>query len=243
MENPVIDPNNQYTRMQQDQYDRDAAHWSVDNRDPVVGSFDQHNAWQDYDDFLFKGVSSMAGKTALEFGCGPGRNMVRFNGRFRQIDGVDISEGNLKNAEIWCRQNGVERMPALFKNNGVDISAVDDAAYDVVFSTICMQHIPVYDVRFGLLKEFYRVLKTGGQLCFQMGFDNWVRKGFSAYHANTLEAHGTNGIHDVCITDVDQVRQDLEKIGFTGFDHDMRPVGPGDQHHNWLFVRATKPAA
>lgn len=226
--------------MQQEQYDRDASHWSVENRDPVVGSFDKHNAWQDYDDFLFKGVADTAGKTALEFGCGPGRNIVRFNRQFKQIDGVDIADTNLKNADIWCRQNGISNMPVLFKNNGVDIAAVADAAYDVVFSTICLQHIPVYDVRFGLLQEFHRTLKSGGALCFQMGFDNWVRKGFSEYYANTFDAIGTNGIHDVCITDIAQIRKDLETIGFGAIETDLRPVGPGDVHHHWLFVRAVK---
>lgn len=51
-----MDDKNKYTVMQQSQYERHANEWSLQNRDPVVGLFDQHNAWKDYDDFLFKGV-------------------------------------------------------------------------------------------------------------------------------------------------------------------------------------------
>jgi hypothetical protein len=89
-----------------------------------------------------------ARKVALEFDCGPGRNIVRFSDRFKQIDGVDISDINLKNAVIWCHHNGIVKMPALFKIDGVDIAVVAEDAYDVVFSTICLQQIPVYDLRF-----------------------------------------------------------------------------------------------
>ena len=66
-----MDPKNKYTVMQNAQYDLDAAEWSSDNRDPVVGSFDKHNNWADYDNFLFKGIDTTQ-KIALDFGCGPG---------------------------------------------------------------------------------------------------------------------------------------------------------------------------
>jgi hypothetical protein len=34
--------------MQKRQYENEANQWSANNRDPVVGSFDAHNAWEDY---------------------------------------------------------------------------------------------------------------------------------------------------------------------------------------------------
>ena len=45
---------NKYTDMQKIHYEAEAAKWSLDNRDPVVGGFDQHNAWPDYDEYIFK---------------------------------------------------------------------------------------------------------------------------------------------------------------------------------------------
>ena len=44
---------NKYTDMQKIHYEAEAAKWSLDNRDPVVGGFDQHNAWPDYDEYIF----------------------------------------------------------------------------------------------------------------------------------------------------------------------------------------------
>ena len=84
-------------------YNKVVTPWTVDNRDPLVGSFDQHNAHEDYDQFLFKNVPE--GGIALDFGCGVGRNIVRFWKRFDSIDGVDISDGALIKAQLWIDHN------------------------------------------------------------------------------------------------------------------------------------------
>jgi len=61
---------NKYTVMQQTQYDLEASKWTLDNRDAVVGAFDEHNSWKDYDNYLFKDINTK-NKIALDFGCGP----------------------------------------------------------------------------------------------------------------------------------------------------------------------------
>lgn len=232
-----MNPNNKYTKMQQSQYDNEASVWTLDNRDPVVGSFDAHNNWKDYDDYLFKSVET-TGKVALDFGCGPGRNIVKFRDRFSRIDGVDISDGNLNNARIWFAKNNLA-LPNLYKNNGTDLSEIPSDTYDVVFSTICMQHICVYDIRFNLLKEFRRVLKLGGSICIQMGFGLGH---FSSvgYFENNYDAQYTNSGCDTRVESANQLKDDLDKIGFSNFSFDIRPTGPGDIHGNWIFFRATK---
>lgn len=229
-----------YTAMQKTQYEAEASIWSPTNRNPVVGVFDKHNKWQDYDDFLFKGIDT-TGKIALEFGCGPGRNIVKFNEKFIQIDGVDISSNNLVRAKEWLEVNNINKNINLKVNNGTDISCIEtDNYYDIVFSTICLQHICVYDIRFSLLKDFYRVLKYGGKLCVQMGYGLNPEKRTAAYHDNYYDATGTNGAYDVRVESTNQIKEDLEKIGFKNFDYDIRPVGPGDNHPNWIFFRAEK---
>ena len=47
---------NEYTKMQQQWYDWESELWTVDAREPVVGGFDMHNNWADYDEFLFKDI-------------------------------------------------------------------------------------------------------------------------------------------------------------------------------------------
>ena len=87
-----------YLKMQNDYYDEYASKWSLSFRDPVVGSYDAHNDWSDYDEYLFKDFDT-TGMIALDYGCGPGRNLVKFNSRFERIDGVDISDVNLEKAK------------------------------------------------------------------------------------------------------------------------------------------------
>ncbi len=228
---------NKYTKMQQAQYDHEASIWSPTNRDPVVGSFDKHNAWQDYSDYLFKGINTQD-KVALDFGCGPGRCIAQFANRFKHIDGTDLSQINLNNAKLWC-SGKASFTPTFYKASGIDIAAVPSITYDVVYSTICMQHICVYDIRLSLMKEFHRVLKQGGSLCLQMGFGPG-HPSTVGYYENYYDATATNSGKDTRVDDPEQLRKDLESIGFANFTFDIRPVGPGDAHGNWIFFRATK---
>jgi SAM-dependent methyltransferase len=227
---------NKYTLMQQQQYDSDAANWSIDNRDPVVGSFDAHNNHKDYD-LLFEGLETKD-KLALDFGCGPGRNIVKFNGLFKQIDGVDISEKNLENANLWLKHNNIDTPCDLFKCNGVDLNIVYKT-YDVIFSTICMQHICVHEIRLNYFKEFYRLLNKDGIISIQMGYGNAHPRTVD-YFANHYDALATNSGCDTRIERVEDLENDLVSIGFKNFSYQIRPVGPGDAHSNWIFFRAQK---
>jgi len=234
-----MDPNNPYTIMQQNQYDNDASYWNVNDKDIVVGSFDLHNNWSDYNDFLFKNIIT-AGKIGLDFGCGPGRNIVKFSNSFERIDGVDISNINLQNAQTWINYNNILKSSNLIKSNGVDLSSINDNIYDIVFSTICLQHICVHDIRYNLMQEFFRVLKPGGNICIQMGYGSGNPR-TSSYFDNYYDCEGTNGFFDVRIDSISDLQTDIENIGFINFDYDIRPVGPGDNHGNWIFFRAQKP--
>lgn len=234
-----MDSDNKYTKMQQKQYDDHASHWSLTDKDHVVGSFNEHNSWPDYDEFLFKSLDT-TDKVALDFGCGPGRNIVKFANRFKQIDGIDISSVNLDKAKIWFEHNNLQMTPNLFKNNGVDLSVLADNSYEIIFSTICIQHIRVHEIRYSLFKEFLRVLKPGGAICIQMGFGPGHPRTVG-YYDNNYEAEGTNSLCDTRIDNVDEIQSDLEKIGFSNFLFNIRPRGPGDGHNNWIFFQAFKP--
>lgn len=233
---------NKYTDMQKNQYESDASYWSVENRDPVVGGFDLHNSWTDYDDYLFKDTTNLETKIGLDFGCGPGRNLVKFGDNFKELHGVDIAQKNLDNAKIWIQHNQrTQDQHKLILTNGVDLANIRDSTYDVLMSTICFQHICVYDIRFGLLKEFSRVLKKGGYLTMQMGFGSQTNNKTSVgYYDNNYDAHGTNGQYDTRVEEASQLETDLSKVGFSNFKAYIRPTGPGDAHPNWIFFNAVK---
>lgn len=231
-----------YLKMQRSAYDETAGTWSISNRDPVVGCYDKHNAWKDYDIYLFKDIPT-EGMKALDYGTGPGRNIIKFWNRFAGIDGVDIGAVNLKNAADNLKEAGITESH-LMLCDGKSIPA-PDCSYDMVFSTICLQHICCYDIRLQIFKESYRVLKAGGHFCFQMGYGGRslgnTDLGVAWYYENVTNARKTNGKYDVSVTDPAQLRDDLVSIaGFSSMDYDLRPVGPGDKHNNWIFVRAHK---
>jgi ubiquinone/menaquinone biosynthesis C-methylase UbiE len=228
---------NKYTAMQQAQYDQEASQWSITNLNPVVGSFEQHTRWQDYFDYLFQGINT-SNKIALDFGCGPGRCIVQFAHLFKQIDGIDISQANIDNAKIYTKQHNLT--PNLFKNNGTDISIIPDNTYDIIFSTIALQHISVYDIRYNLFKEFLRALKPNGYIAIQMGYGSRHPSSVS-YFENFYDAETTNGSMDVRIENATDLINDLDQIGFCHISYDLRPTGPGDSHSQWIYFRAKKP--
>lgn len=223
-----------YLSMQKNFYDNEATTWSLSNKNPVVGSYHQHDAFSDYDTFLFKDFDT-TNKVALEYGCGPGRNIIRFSNRFTRVDGVDIAETNLKNAVLNITDAGLT-VPNLYLNNGFDIP-VPDETYDVVFSVICLQHICVHEVRYKIMEEIHRVLKPGGYFCAQMGFGG--RANSVAYYTNKVDAIATNGYCDVSIESEDFLKDDLNKIGFSDYKSDFR-APCCDVHSQWIWFQAKK---
>jgi SAM-dependent methyltransferase len=236
-----------YLDMQQSFYETAASADKVSpgniEGDHVAGSWREHNAWPDYETYLMKYVPNPSNWVALEYGCGPGRNILHWNQRFARIDGVDISAANLENVRHFVE--GIvapKKMPHLYQTKGMDCGDASRNSYDFCFSTICLQHICVYEVRFSIFKSLYECLKPGGRISFQMGYGSPSPHTVS-YHVNNYQAISTNRDCDVEIADYKLLYDDLEKIGFQQLEHWIRPVGPGDIHPNWIFCTGLKPGA
>lgn len=224
-----------YLDMQRNFYNSDAKKWSLNNKDPVVGSYDLHNSWNDYNLYLFKNFDT-SNLIALEYGCGPGRNIVRFANQFKRIDGVDISEECIEKAKLNLKFNNIQEYN-LKANDGNNIP-FDSDSYDVVFSVICLQHICCHQIRFDIMKEVYRVLKKEGKFCFQMGLGG--RHNAVNYYDNDYDATVTNSGRDVSIENEVFLKNDLLNIGFKNYKSDIRETGPGDNHKNWIWVQVEK---
>ena len=225
---------NPYTQMQVDYYESTADLMNEQNHRI-------HNGNQDYWDILVKDTESdYRDKVGLDFGCGCGRNVQNLWWRFRRMDGVDLSFGNLIHAHENLRAIGCpDDRYMLHQANGVDLSNLRSGEYDFVMSTIVLQHIAVYEIRFQYLREFFRVMAPGGLLSFQMGFGQG--QGKAEYHDNHYEAQGTNSLHDTKVTDPWQIGGDLEQIGFERFGYAIRPAFD-DGHEAWIYAKAYKPA-
>lgn len=232
----MVNKENKYTQMQLNLYNGLASQWSEENRDPVVGSFDGHNNWNDYE-YLFQKLENQSELVGLDFACGPGRNIVKYTGRFKRLDGVDISPVNIGKAQSYIANRGIEAV--LYTSTGTDISIVPSNEYDFVMSTIALQHICVYDIRYSIMKDIYRVLKDGGVFTAQMGFGS-PSPSTVGYYENYYDAESSNRACDVCIESTEQLEKDLFEIGYKDFNYTIGPVGPGDIHPNWIYFNCTK---
>lgn len=229
---------NQYSVMQRVQQDDEASKWSMEYKDYIAGPFEAHNLWPDSQLFLFQGLDTKPNSRALDFGCGFGRCISLYRNVFSIIDGVDISSIGLEKAKEFLSNEGITNNQ-LYLSNGTDLRNIPSDYYDVVYSIICLQHICVHDIRLSLMKEFFRVLKSGGCFTAQMGYGKNHPKSVD-YYDNCWEANGTNGSMDCRIEDVNQLESDLKTIGFENFEYWLRPVGPADIHEQWIFFRAYK---
>lgn len=200
-----------------------------------------------YEQRMWRYIPELHTKDVLDFGCGVGRNLVYYTGKARSIDGVDIAEKNLQLARDWLRiKNYNVASYRLYKNDGVSLNGIPDEMYDVVMSTICMQHISVYSIRYNLLSEFYRVLRNNGYITIQFLYST-DKPNTVDYFSETWDAQGTNGARDCVVGDVNNVILDLEKIGFTNFNYFVDqaytsnglPPTPVDDKE-WLFITAQK---
>lgn len=205
----------------------------------------EHNENPDYWNILLGMVreNNFDGRNALDFACGKGRNITNLltlaNWRF--VDGVDISPGNIQH----CKTSFDLKKSRFWVTNGTDLGDAPKNFYDLIVSTIALQHIPVYDIRKAIFQAILQALKPGGCLSFQMGYgpdllDVYGRPR-SAYFENALSAEGTNADHDVRVTNTKDLVDDLLAIGYANISHEIRASFSDAGHPQWIYVRCFKP--
>ena len=168
----------------------------TDDNELVVGSYVHHEG-MDYERWLLSGISIRPGALALEYGCGPGRMLLRLAPRFARIDGVDLSQEVLDVARRRCAR--LTSTPRLLLTDGQSVPDATHGCYDVAYSVICLQHICVHSVRVRILEGLFRALKPGGLLTFQMGYGPGHAR-MVDYFDDYVDAPGTNGVADVAVS-------------------------------------------
>jgi ubiquinone/menaquinone biosynthesis C-methylase UbiE len=100
---------------------------------------------------------------ALDFGCGVGRLSVALAEHVHAVIGVDVSGPMIAQA----RRHDTTGRCTFIVNEAQDLSLLDDAGVDIVYSSLVLQHIPApYNALF--LGELLRVLRPGGLLVVQL---------------------------------------------------------------------------
>lgn len=100
---------------------------------------------------------------AIDFGCGIGRLTQALADHAGHVTGVDIAPTMIDLARSKNRKPNCE----FLCNERSDLAAFADASIDFVYTSITLQHIPPKYARV-YLTEFFRILKPGGVVCFQL---------------------------------------------------------------------------
>jgi SAM-dependent methyltransferase len=102
---------------------------------------------------------------ALDFGCGAGRLTRALAGHFSECVGVDISESMVAEAR---RINADCSGCTFVVNDTPDLRRFPDASFDLVYSTLVLQHLPGRRLVAAYVAEFVRLLSPGGAAVFQL---------------------------------------------------------------------------
>lgn len=235
----MIDKSNQYTQMQKDFYNSTADIMAIENHRG-------HDLNPDYYGLLLSDIGqNFSGKKALDFGCGIGRNVDNLLNMtdWLRVDGCDISAENIKRAEQFLNETAhTDEKYSFYTTTGVNLQPLESNEYDFVMSTIVLQHIAVYSIRFSILSDIYRVMSPGALFSFQMSCF-----GSASYYDEDLTVSGTNGAHDVAVSNPDDLISDLQKIGFSDIKYfitnewDANTGQYCNDPYKWIFVKAYKP--
>ena len=236
-----------YRDMQRKYFDSEAENMGKHNH---ISHNENIDLWEIGYASLFHYPESSRGKSALDFGCGGGRNMqnIASFGLFSRIDGCDISSFNL----VEARKNVLRDYPELdsefYQNSGLDCKIGSGLKYHFIFSTIVLQHIPVRGIRNEIISNLLEMLDDDGILSFQMGFSGkkvkkaWglsLRGAAVGYFAEKTNASSTNGGCDVAIDNPFDLIADLQKLGASDINWRITPSFE-DLHPLWIWVQCKR---
>jgi ubiquinone/menaquinone biosynthesis C-methylase UbiE len=100
----------------------------------------------------------------LDFGCGVGRLTFAWANRAKRVTGVDISAPMLQIAN--SNLAGRDHINFIL-NQSADLRAFKEGEFDLVFSFVCLQHMP-WPLAAGYIAEFSRICQHGGVVAFQL---------------------------------------------------------------------------
>lgn len=102
--------------------------------------------------------------SALDFGCGVGRNTQPLCRYFKSVHGVDISPSMIEKAIEFNKFGDACKY---HQNSSDSLRLFKDGSFDFIYSTRVLQHMePEYSKKY--IEEFLRILRPGGVLIFQI---------------------------------------------------------------------------
>ncbi len=107
-------------------------------------------------------VDDVSGKVVLDYGCGPGNDVVGFGhySRPARLLACDVSPSSLSIAQRRATLHGIEASFSLIQESPVSLP-FEDRSIDVIHTAGVLHHTPDPAA---ILREFHRVLKPGGEV-------------------------------------------------------------------------------
>jgi SAM-dependent methyltransferase len=173
-------------------------------------------------------VSGFDGKVVMDYGCGPGHDLIGF-GTFsacERLVGVDVSSSSIAESRLRLALHGINA-EAVLLDSGIVTLPFEDAMFDHIHSSGVLHHTPDPLV---ILKELRRVLKPGGTINVMVYNYNslWVHL-YVAYQRSLIEGlyqgaglrdqfrHSTDG-EDCPISNCYRPAEWVELCAEAGFD-------------------------
>jgi SAM-dependent methyltransferase len=184
--------------------------------------------------------------SVLDFGCGVGRLSRVWLRHADRVVGVDISAPMLEQGRKILGDE--PRMTFLLNESG-DLAACQNAQFDLVFSHICLMHMP-WTLARGYLCEFARVCRPGGWVAFQLPSrrcQTWafrksqIRRAlidslpFGLGTAWRKWKHGTTVVFEVNCTPLEEVRRVAESVGLR-LCHAEPSQDGGEDTEGYIYV-------
>lgn len=233
----MIEENNKYTLMQKNVYAKENLSMSKINHR-------HHDKNPDYYNILLREPKlepeKYSGATALDFGCGCGRNIDNLLklANWKRVDGIDISPENIQYCNKYLSELGYNKDKFNFYvNNGIDVQQLKTDEYNFIVSTIVFQHICVHEIRYSLLKDLFRTLKPEGIFSLQVALDSVSSS--VPYYENFYDAKSTNGKADFSVDNIEYMEKDLTEIGYKINEYLIRD-SYSDKHKKWIYWKLSK---
>jgi ubiquinone/menaquinone biosynthesis C-methylase UbiE len=138
------------------------AHRAFATREASLDYLDWRNAQYLFYEKLMP-TNDMDGKAVLDYGCGPGNDLVGFweHSKPSRLIGIDISSQALAEARRRLSLHAPDQAVELLTvDDGSATLPLDDGSVDLIHSSGVLHHTPNLDA---LLAEFRRVLRPGGR--------------------------------------------------------------------------------
>jgi ubiquinone/menaquinone biosynthesis C-methylase UbiE len=181
----------------------------------------------------------------LDFGCGVGRLTFPWGKRAKRVTGVDISSGMLQIANDNLA--GREHIKFVL-NQSDDLQVFNNGEFDLVFSLVCLQHMP-WSLAASYIAEFSRIGSPGGVVAFQLPTKTFRGGSMAKFRRFLVESlpfgldrlyrrwrHGSSAAFDVFYTPSSVVETTAATAGLKLIHREPDPgAGPNTEGFFYIF--------